>query len=49
MDDFEGSRRTLGLRGGINYRCDENGKRTELEVEPKHVTALLNVMIKLKG
>ena len=49
MDDFEGSRRNLGLRGGINYRCDENGKRTELEVEPKHVTALLNVMIKLKG
>ena len=32
---------TLDLRGGINYRCDETSKRTELEVEPKHVTALL--------
>ena len=41
MDDFEGSRRNLDLIGGINNRCDKNSKRTELEVEPKHVTALL--------
>ena len=32
---------TLDVRGGIIYRCDENSKRTELEVEPKHVTASL--------